>query len=112
MNDFLLAVYLWVLTDRGQNIMAAIAGSLVAVLLEWEGFGSNVRRFLAGATAAMYLGPVGVPFFQWVFSGINVPVTAAPTFGTFMMGVSSIVVLEVFTRTLKYWVRKPKVAEQ
>lgn len=103
MNDLLLSIYFWFLTDRGQNLIAGFAGSSVAVLLEWKSFGSNVRRFLCGFAAATYMGPAGVPFFQWVFNGISIPVESAASFGIFVMGVCGVVVLEVFTRTLKLW---------
>lgn len=103
MNDLLLSLYLWFLTDRGQNLFAGIAGSVVAVLLEWKTLGSNARRFFCGFAAAHYLGPAGVPFFQWVFNGISIPVESAASFGIFVMGVCGVVVLEVFTKTLKLW---------
>lgn len=103
MNDILLSLYLWFLTDRGQNLLAGFAGSLVAVLLEWKSAGSNARRFVCGFVAAVYLGPAGIPLFQWVFNGISIPVESAASFGIFVMGVCGVVVLEVFTRTLKLW---------
>lgn len=103
MNDILLSMYMWFLTDRGQSLLAGIAGSLVAVMLEWKTAGANARRFFCGFVAAIYLGPAGVPFFTWVFNGINIPVESAASFGIFIMGVCGVVVLEVFTRTLRLW---------
>lgn len=108
MNDILLSLYLWFLTDRGQNLLAGLAGSFVAVCLDWRKFGNNVRRFICGFAAAQYLGPAGVPFFEWVFNGIQVPVESAASFGIFVMGVSGVVVLEILTKTLKLWQRDAK----
>jgi hypothetical protein len=106
MNEILLSVYLWCLTDRGQNLLAGLAGSLVAVLLEWGSMGSNLRRFFVGTATAVYAGPAGVPLFEWAFVGLSLPESTAPSFGVFMMGVSGVVVMEVFTRTLRLWQRK------
>lgn len=106
MNEVLLSLYLWCFTDRGQNLLAGVAGSLVAVLLEWGSMGSNLRRFVVGVSTAMYLGPAGVPLFKWVFAGIAMPEETAPTFGVFMMGVFGVVILEIVARTLRLWQRK------
>lgn len=112
MSEILLALYLWCVTDRGQSLLAGVAGSTVAVLLEWGSMGSNLRRFFVGTSAALYIGPAGVPLFEWVFIGISIPPETAPSFGVFMMGVSGVVVLEVFTRTFRLWQRKPDKGEK
>jgi len=91
----------WLDTARGEMAIAGIAGSAVAVIMEWEGWISSSRRFFVGAVSAFFLGPVGVPLVSWLFPKINVPVDHAVSVGGFVMGICGIVIIETLLTVLR-----------
>ncbi len=91
----------WLDTARGEVAVAGIAGAAVSAVMEWEGLIPSTRRFFVGFVTAFFLGPVGIPLLAWLFPKINVPVEHAASVGGFVIGVSGIILIEIFLSVLK-----------
>lgn len=96
-----VSLWEWFSTDKGQLALAGLAGSAVNAVMEWEGVLPGIRKLFVGATAAYFLGPIGVPLFTWAGNSLNLPTDQASSVGGFLMGVSGVVVVEIIMRVWK-----------
>lgn len=88
-------------TVKLEVAIAGTIGSAVHVAMEWNGFGSGLRRLFVGAATAFFMSPVGVPLFQMAFSAIDIPTDKAAGFGGFVTGVAGVIIIEIFLNTAK-----------
>lgn len=91
----------WLDTTRGEVAVAGVAGAAVSAIMEWEGMLPSARRFFVGFVTAFFIGPVGIPLLAWLFPKISVPVEHAASVGGFVVGVSGIILIEIFLSVLK-----------
>lgn len=91
----------WFGSDKGQLLIAGIAGAAVSAVMDWTTIRAATRRFIVGATTAYFMGPAGIPVFEWVFGKVNIPVEQSTSVGGFVMGVGGIVIVEIIMKTLR-----------
>ncbi|MAU21106.1 MAG: hypothetical protein CMH13_11305 [Martelella sp.] len=93
-------------TEEGRLALAALAGSAVAAVMEWQGVLPAARRVAVGATAAYFLGPVGVPLFQWAGGLANIPLEPSASVGGFIMGVGGVTIVEFIIKVWHFRLRE------
>ncbi len=91
----------WLASEKGQVAMAGIAGSAVSMVMEWNGIGSGARRLFVGAVTAYFLGPLGVPMFQWALGNLQVAGEQAAGVGGFIMGIGGVIIVEIILKAFR-----------
>lgn len=91
----------WLQSGKGELLIAGIAGAAVSAVMDWNGVIGAARRFFVGAVTAYFMGPAGIPVFEWVFGKVSIPVEQSVSVGGFVMGVGGIVIIEIFMKTLR-----------
>lgn len=104
------AFWEWLQTTRGELLTAGAAGAAVSAIMDWENPIKATRAFLVGTVTAYFLGPVGVPVFEWVFGKVSIPVEQSTSVGGFVMGVGGIVIVEIIMKTLR--IRKERLGDK
>ncbi len=97
-----MTFYEWMTSARGELTLAALAGSAVSAVFEWEGILPGIRRIFVGTVTAYFLGPVSIPLFQWVFGKIDVPPESASSVGGFFVGVVGMIIIEVMLKVMRH----------
>jgi hypothetical protein len=96
-----VTVWEWLASDKGQMALGGLFGSAVNTVMEWEGIVPGIRRLFVGAVTAYFLGPVGIPLFQWAGGSIALPTDQAASVGGFITGVSGVVIVEIIMKVWK-----------
>lgn len=91
----------WITTPKGDLTLAGLAGSAVSVVMEWSGFKAGLRRLFVGAVTAYYMGPVGVPLFQWALGHISIEEGQSSSIGGFIMGVAGVIIVEIMLKAFR-----------
>ncbi len=94
-------IFEWLASEKGQLATAGIAGSAVSMVMEWNGFGAGARRLFVGAVTAYFLGPLGVPMFQWALGTFQVAGEQAAGVGGFIMGIGGVIIVEIILKAFR-----------
>lgn len=96
-----MSIYEWLTTPKGDLMLSGVAGSAVSVAMEWSGYAAGLRRLFVGAVTAYFMGPVGVPVFQWALGHIDVPDGQSAGVGGFIMGVAGVIIVEIMLKAFR-----------
>lgn len=91
----------WLQSSRGELLTAGVAGAAVSAVMDWNSWLSAARRLFVGSLTAFFMGPAGIPVFEWTFGKINIPIEQSTSVGGFVMGVGGIVIVEIMMKTLR-----------
>ncbi len=97
----------WLASKNGELAMAGVAGSAVSVAMEWTGVLPAIRKLFVGAVTAYYLGPIGIPLFQWALGQIDIGEQAASV-GGFIIGVGGVIIVEIILKAFRIRSRELK----
>ncbi len=98
-------------TEKGELIIAAVAGGVVSAAMDWNGFLPATRKLVVGGIAAYYLSPIAAPYLEWILEGISVPADKAIGMSGFIMGVVGIVVIETIQKAAQIKLGKISVQQ-
>lgn len=95
------SIFDWLSSSRGELLLSGVSGSAVSVAMEWSGLGAGLRRLFVGALTAYFMGPVGVPIFQWALGHIDVAEGQSAGVGGFVMGVTGVIIIEIMLKAFR-----------
>lgn len=62
---------------------------------------SGMRRLFVGAVTAYFMGPMGVPLFQWALGHLEVPGEQAAGVGGFIIGIGGVIIVEIILKAFR-----------
>ena len=89
-------------TENSKLAIAAVAGATVSSVFEWKGVLPTIRKIFIGAVTAFYLGPVGVPLFQWAGGLVNIPLEPSASVGGFVIGIGGMTIVELIVKIWRF----------
>ncbi|WP_176085938.1 hypothetical protein [Martelella sp. HB161492] len=93
-------------SEKSNVALAGLFGASAAAAMEWRGFLPTIRRIFVGGVTAYFLGPVGVPLFQWAGGLANVPLEPSASVGGFVMGVGGMTIVEFIVKVWHFRLRE------
>ncbi len=93
-------------TEKGQLALAGLAGATVSSIMEWRGALPTLRKIFVGATTAYFLGPIGVPLFQWAGGLADIPLEPSASVGGFVMGIGGMTIVEFIVKVWHFRLRE------
>lgn len=88
--------------SKGNLLTAGFFGSAVAAIFEWRGVLPTLRKIAVGTITAYYLGPIGVPLFQWAGGMVNIPMEPSASVGGFVMGIGGMTIVELIVKIWRF----------
>lgn len=93
-------------SDGGKLVLGGVFGSAVAGVFEWKGVLATIRKIFVGAVTAYYLGPIGVPLFQWAGGLAHIPMEPSTSVGGFVIGVGGMTIVEFLVKVWRFRLRE------
>ena len=95
------AIWNWLQSQRGENLVGGLLGAAVAAAMEYQGALPALRNIFVGTICALYLSPLALPLLSWALGSLAVPQENVAGVGGFIVGMVGIIIVEIILKAFR-----------